>query len=53
MEGTDQINNINRCATRISCNSGKDLYGSGILYVRESKESAFIFTAAHVICEIF
>ncbi len=53
MEGTDQINNINRCATRISCNGGKDLYGSGILYVRESKEIAFIFTAAHVIYENF
>lgn len=53
MEGTDQINNINRCATRISCNRGKDLYGSGILYVRESKEIAFIFTAAHVIYEIW
>lgn len=53
MEDTDQINNINRCATRISCNGGKDLYGSGILYVIVSKESAFIFTAAHVIYEIW
>lgn len=53
MEDTDQIKNIHRCATRISCNGGKNLYGSGILYIRESKESAFIFTAAHVIHEIF
>ncbi|WP_434291352.1 trypsin-like serine protease [Clostridium botulinum] len=54
MEGIeDQINNINRCAIRISGEGGKDLYGSGILYIRESKESAFIFTAAHVIYEIF
>lgn len=51
MEGIDQINNLNRCATRISGEGGKDLYGSGILYIRESKESAFIFTAAHVIYE--
>lgn len=53
MEGTDQINNINRCATRISCDGGKILYGSGVLYVIGTKESAFIFTAAHVIYEIW
>lgn len=53
MEDIDQINNINRCATRISGEGGKDLYGSGILYVGGSKESAFIFTAAHVIREIW
>lgn len=53
MEDIDQINNINRCVTRISGEGGKNLYGSGILYIRESKESAFIFTAAHVIDEIF
>lgn len=53
MEGTDQINNINRCATRISCDGGKNLYGSGVLYVIGSKENAFIFTAAHVIYEIW
>lgn len=52
MEGIDQINNINKCATRISGEGGKDLYGSGILYIRESKESVFIFTAAHVIYKI-
>jgi len=53
MEDTDQLNNIHRCATRISSEGGKILYGSGILYIRESKESAFIFTAAHVIDKIF
>lgn len=53
MEDIDQISNINRCATRISGEGGKDLYGSGILYIRESKVSAFIFTAAHVIDKIF
>ncbi|NFN19875.1 trypsin-like serine protease [Clostridium botulinum] len=53
MEGIDQINNINRCATRISCDGGKTLYGSGVLYVIGSKENAFIFTAAHVIYEIW
>lgn len=53
MEDTEQINNISRCSTRISSEDGTDLYGSGILYIGVNEQNAFVFTAAHVICNIW
>lgn len=53
MVDIEQINNINRCATRISDETGKKLYGSGILFLACTVQYALIFTAAHVIDNIF
>lgn len=49
MDNIKQIENINRCAIRISDESGDSLYGSGILYLAMKSQHVFIFTAAHVI----
>lgn len=49
MESTQQKLNISRCATRISDESGKVLYGSGILYLATVNQYALVITAAHVI----
>ena len=49
MDDIKQIENINRCAIRISDELGVSLYGSGILYLAMKSQHVFIFTAAHVI----
>lgn len=49
MDVTKQIENISRCAVRISNESGDTLFGSGILYLAIENQHVFIFTAAHVI----
>lgn len=49
MDVTKQIENINRCAVRISDDSGENLFGSGILYIAIKNQYVVAFTAAHVI----
>lgn len=53
MENTECFEIINRLSVRIAKNGTEQLKGSGILLLRQSGEMAVVFTAAHVVTNIF
>lgn len=53
MENTECFEIINRLSVRIAIVNGNELKGSGILFLRHTGEMAVVFTAAHVIADIF
>lgn len=53
MENTECFEIINRMSVRIAIVNGNELKGSGILFLRRAGEMAVVFTAAHVIADIF
>ena len=53
MENTECFEIINRLSVRIAKNKSDQLKGSGILFLRQVGEMAVVFTAAHVITDIF
>ena len=53
MENTECFEIINRLSVRIAIVNGNELKGSGILFLRHAGEMAVVFTAAHVIADIF
>ena len=53
MENTECFEIINRLSVRIAIVNGDELKGSGILFLRHAGEMAVVFTAAHVIADIF
>lgn len=53
MENTECFEIINRLSVRIAKYESDQLKGSGILFLRQAGEMAVVFTAAHVITNIF
>lgn len=53
MENTECFEIINRLSVRIAKDESDQLKGSGILFLRQVGEMAVVFTAAHVIIDIF
>lgn len=53
MENTECFETINRLSVRIAKDEVKQLKGSGILFLRQAGEMAVVFTAAHVMTNIF
>lgn len=53
MENTECFEIINRLSVRIAIVNGNELKGSGILFLRHTGEMAVVFTAAHVMTNIF
>ena len=53
MENMERFEIINRLSVRIAIANGNELKGSGILFLRHAGEMAVVFTAAHVIADIF
>lgn len=53
MENTKCFEIINRLSVRIAIVNGNELKGSGILFLRHAGEMAVVFTAAHVIADMF
>lgn len=53
MENTECFEIINRLSVRIAKDEAEQLKGSGILFLRQAGEMAFVFTAAHVMTNIF
>lgn len=53
MENTECFEIINRLSVRIAKDEVEQLKGSGILFLRQAGEIAVVFTAAHVMTNIF
>lgn len=53
MENTECFEIINRLSVRIAKDEVEQLKGSGILFLRQAGEMAIVFTAAHVMTNIF
>ena len=53
MENTECFEIINRLSVRIAKDEAEPLKGSGILFLRQAGEMAVVFTAAHVMTNIF
>lgn len=53
MENTECFEIINRFSVRIAKGEAEQLKGTGILFLRQIGEMAVVFTAAHVIADIF
>lgn len=53
MENTECFEIINRLSVRIAKDEVEQLKGSGILFLRQAGEMAVVFTAAHVMTNIF
>lgn len=53
MENTECFEIINRLSVRIAKDEVEQLRGSGILFLRQAGEMAIVFTAAHVMTNIF
>ena len=53
MENTECFETINRLSVRIAKDEVKQLKGSGILFLRQAGEMAVVFTAAHMMTNIF
>ena len=53
MENTECFERINRLSVRIAKDEVEQLRGSGILFLRQAGEMAIVFTAAHVMTNIF
>lgn len=53
MENTECFEIINRLSVRIAKDEAEQLKGSGILFLRQAGEMAVVFTAAHVMTNIF
>lgn len=53
MENTECFEIINRLSVRIAKEEVEQLKGSGILFLRQAGEMAVVFTAAHVMTNIF
>lgn len=53
MENTECLEIINRLSVRIAKDEVEQLKGSGILFLRQAGEMAVVFTAAHVMTNIF
>lgn len=53
MENTECFEIINRLSVRIAKDEVEQLRGSGILFLRQAGEIAIVFTAAHVMANIF
>lgn len=53
MENTECFEIVNRLSVRIAKDEVEQLKGSGILFLRQAREMAVVFTAAHVMTNIF